>query len=91
MTKNIEITLRLPPELHARAKARAEGAFMSLNGYVLAAVAQVVAEDEYVPNPEDSARIWKAVETAIGSPEVMQRIKEGNALLSTLPHPKPTS
>lgn len=96
MAKNIDITLRLPPELHARAKVCAGNSFMSLNGYILAAVAQVVAEDEYVPDPEESKRIWKAVEGALMSKEVVEKVMEGNAFLrdpsskALLPQPEQT-
>lgn len=84
MTEEVRFTLRIPKDLHDRAAGLASGSFMSLNGYVLLALKQVVEEEEYVPNPEDFERIKKAVEAAAGSKEVADRVLEGNSLIQLL-------
>ena len=84
MAEEVRFTLRIPKDLHDRASGLASGYFMSLNSYVLLALKQVVEEEEYVPNQEESDRIRKAVEDVIGSGEVADRVFEGNSLLQHL-------
>lgn len=89
MAEEVRFTLRIPKPLYDRASALASGSFMSLNGYVLAAITQVVEEEEYVPAPEESERIRKSIEEVLGSSEMMQRVMAGNALIQSLSSPKP--
>lgn len=87
MTDEVRFTLRIPKDLHDRASSHASSYFMSLNSYVLLALKQVVEEEEYVPNPEESERIRKAVEEVIGSGEIAERVFAGNALIQSLSKP----
>lgn len=89
MKDEVRFTLRIPKPLYDRASALANGAFMSLNGYVLAAINQVVEEEEYVPNPEEDARIRKSIEEVLGSNELMRQVMQGNAFIQALSSPKP--